>query len=438
MFFVRCVHLTASHEPVWNSDRLKDVLRLDGAPMPDVSTHDCSLAPLNEDLLSSRQKRLREVMRRRGIPAVLTADPINIIYGCGARNMTIFGMMGPSRFLLLFADGPSILFEFAGSEHLANALATVDEVRPAPGITANSGPDFRVAVHAFAADIAAECRRQWGHRLGNDAALAVERVDFLLTDALRSEGITILDATEVFLDARRIKQPQEIEVMRQAVRRVEHAVECVEQALKAGTTEVEVWATFHQDLIARGGEYVSTRLLQSGQNTFPYFKEAGERIIYDGDLLCIDTDAIGYGGYAVDLSRTFLCGSQAPTPPQRLLYSRAYEQLQHNAALLMPGRSFEEFARQAWEVPAEHRPFGYYCLLHGLGLCGEHPYVPLYSQGQPYPMHGQFEPGMVVCIESYIGDAAAAQGVKLEDQFLITAEGVERLTRYPFDKRFLP
>jgi Xaa-Pro aminopeptidase len=396
-----------------------------------------SVGPLKDDVLTSRQRRLREVMRRRGIAAVLTADPINIIYGCGARNMTIFGMMGPSRFLLLFAQGPSILFEFAGSEHLASGHPTIDEIRPAPGITANSGPGYRNSVKAFAAEIAADCRRQLGHQLSSDAVLAVERVDFLVTDSLRHEGLTLLDATEVFLEARRIKQTEEIEVLREAVKRVEHAVGCVEQVLQAGLTEVEVWAAFHHDLIAGGGEYVSTRLLQSGPNTFPYFQEAGERVICDGDLMCIDTDAIGYGGYAVDLSRTFLCGDEKPTSEQRTLYSRAHEQLQHNAALLKPGRSFEEFAKQAWVVPAEYRPYGYYCLLHGLGLCGEHPYIPIYHQDEQYPLPGIFEPGMVVCIETYIGEQCAGQGVKLEDQFLITSSGAELLTTYPFDQRFL-
>ncbi len=408
--------------------------------MSEPLARDVPLGPLDDRLLTSRQRRLREVMRLRGVAAILTADPINIVYGCGVRNMTIFGMMGPSRFLLLFAEGPSVLFEFGGSEHLADGMTTVDEVRVAPGITANSGPGFRAAIATFAAEIAADCRLHLGCRTGSTGVpieLAVERVDFLVTDALRAEGLILLDATEVFLDARRIKQPEEITVLRQAVHRVEHAVGSVERALKAGATEVQVWAAFHQDLIARGGEYVSTRLLQSGQNTFPYFREAGERVISDGDLLCIDTDAIGYGGYAVDLSRTFLCGDLAPTPIQRTLYGRAHEQLQHNAALLQPGRSFEEFARLAWQIPEVHRPYGYYCLLHGLGLCGEHPYVPLHRPGVPYPMTGKFEPGMVVCIESYIGEPQAAQGVKLEDQFLITVDGAERLTTYPFEARLL-
>jgi Xaa-Pro dipeptidase len=387
----------------------------------------------NDRLLQARQERLRAVMRSAGVPVVLTSDPINIVYGCGVRNMTVFGMMGPSRFLLLFADGPSILFEFAGCEHLAAGYSTVSEVRAAPGITANSGPSFLDGLGSFAAEIADECVRV----LGRDVQLAVERVDFQFTDALRRLGISLADATSIFLEARRIKQPPELAMMREAIHRVEHGVESVEGAIRPGVSEVEVWAAFHHDLIASEGEYVSTRLLQGGPNTFPYFQEAGSRRLVDGDLVCIDTDAIGYGGYAVDFSRTFLCGDVDPTLIQQELYTRAFDQLQHNAALLSPGCSYEDFARKAWVLRPEHRPYGYYCLMHGLGLCGEHPYVPLHHDGVPYPMAGELEPGMVVCLESYIGDPAAAQGVKLEDQFLITETGAERLTTYPFNEAML-
>ncbi len=46
-----------------------------------------------------------------------------------------------------------------------------------------------------------------------------------------------------------------------------------------------------------------------------------------------------------------------------------------------------------------------------------------------------FDPGMVVCVESYIGDEASGQGVKLEDQFLLHRDNVERLTTVAFDER---
>ena len=61
-----------------------------------------------DNLLFERKRRLVDVMRLRGIPALLTADPISILYATGARNMTVHGFTGPDRFMLLFADGPTI------------------------------------------------------------------------------------------------------------------------------------------------------------------------------------------------------------------------------------------------------------------------------------------------------------------------------------------
>jgi Xaa-Pro dipeptidase len=374
-------------------------------------------------------------MRTLGVPALFTSDPINIAYACGARNMTVFSMMGPSRFLLLFAEGPSVLYEFGGSEHLAAALVghTVDEIVPAPSITALAGTGYEHLIVGFAGDVAARCVRE----IGTNPIIGVEHVDWLTTDALRSCGVVLADATAVFVEARRIKQPLELVAVREAVALVEHAVDEMRHATTPGRSEIEIWAEFHRGLIARNGEYVSTRLMQSGPNTFPYFQEAGDRRVADGDLICVDTDAIGYRGYAVDFSRAYLCGEVEPTPAQRRLHAQALEQLQHNASLLGPGRSFESLAREAWSVPASARPYGYYCVAHGLGMCGEFPNVPLFREGESYRLQGEFEANMVVCIESYIGDPATQQGVKLEDQFLITETGVERLSTAPFDERLL-
>jgi Xaa-Pro aminopeptidase len=187
--------------------------------------------------------------------------------------------------------------------------------------------------------------------------------------------------------------------------------------------------------VAHEGEYVSTRLAQAGTRTFPYFQEAGSHLLADGDLFCIDTDAIGVGGYGVDLSRAYLCGERPPSRRQLELHGLSLEQLGHNSSLLGPGVSFADFARDAWPVPDDYAPHGYYCLAHGLGMSGEYPYVPVDSST---PLDGGFEPGMVICVESYIGDEASHQGVKLEDQFLITSTGAERLTTTPFDARLKP
>ena len=80
-------------------------------------------------LQRQRHERLSSTMRAMNVSAVLTSDPINILYATGSRNMTVFGMMGPSRFLLHCVDGPTILFEFNLGEHLAAGIPTITEIR---------------------------------------------------------------------------------------------------------------------------------------------------------------------------------------------------------------------------------------------------------------------------------------------------------------------
>lgn len=381
------------------------------------------------DLVRQTHRRLLNVMAACDVPAVLTSDPINILYATGARNMTVFSLMGPFRFALILASGKTVLWEFAGCEHLQTDNPVASEVRAAPGISAISGAGYRSEIARFAIDIKSA--------LGAEKRLAIEGFDLPAIDALRDRGLELEDATGVFSTARLIKQPLEISVMREAVSRVEDAAHSLEAAIAPGASEVEAWSEFHRHLIATEGEYISTRLFQSGSRTFPYFQEAGPRRMQSGDLVCFDTDALGYLHYGVDFSRTFLCGDQPASQRQKELYKLAFDQLNHNAALLRPGVSYEDFARAAWPVPAEYRGHGYYCLGHGLGLCGEFPYVPHHFEGVPYSFEGSFEPGMVICIESYIGAEAESEGVKLEDQFLITETGTERMTTYPFCEALL-
>jgi Xaa-Pro aminopeptidase len=383
------------------------------------------------DLLRQRKQRLLDVMAHRNVPALLTSDPISILYATGARNMTVHGFTGPDRFVLVFANGHTILYEFAGCDHLAAGLPTIDEIRPAPGITAKKTLYFADEITAFADQIVAECLRHLGD---GTLSLAVEKVEFLMTDALRERRVELTDATLPMQLAMAIKQPAEVVAIRDAMAAVERATAALEAAIAPGATENEVWAAFHQGLIAEGGEFVVARLLQSGARTFPYFLESSDHRLAAGDLVCFDTDAMGLLGYAVDFSRTFLCGDGESTPTQRAIYAMALEQLQRNAANLAPGRSFEEFARLAYDVPEPHRQYGYYQLAHGLGLAGGHPNVPRIGDGR-YGLPGDIEPGMVLCVESYIGDPGSGQGVKLEDQFLVHDDSVERLSRYPLDAR---
>lgn len=66
-------------------------------------------------------------------------------------------------------------------------------------------------------------------------------------------------------------------------------------------------------------------------------------------------------------------------------------------------------------------------------MTGEYPY--LYHRGD-FPdagYDGEIRPGMVLCVESYIGAEGGAEGVKLEEQVLVTETGTEVLSRFPFE-----
>lgn len=393
--------------------------------------HDVSVTINPVHLATARKARLLEVMRSGDVAAILTSDPISILYATGARNMTIHGFTGPDRFMLIFADGHTILFEFAGCEHLAADLPEIDEIRPAPGITAKKTLLYAEQVAAFADEVHAVCAGRIG---AGELRLAVEKLEFPMTDALRSKGFHLLDAGPTVQLAMAIKLDDELVAIRQAMDVVESATGELERAIAPGVTENEVWSAFHRGLIAHGGEYVVTRLLQSGSRTFPYFLESSDHRLELGDLVCFDTDAMSLHSYSIDFSRTFLCGDVDATAQQRSIYGLALEQLEHNASNLAPGRTFEEFARRAFDVPERYRDYGYYQLAHGLGLAGGYPNVPRIGD-DPYGLPGEILPGMVLCIESYIGDPETRQGVKLEDQYFIHADRVERLSRYPLEPR---
>lgn len=382
------------------------------------------------DLYRERHEHVRRHLARADADALLICDPNDIFYACGAMNMQIFSARTPARYLLVIDGGPAILFEYRGCEHLAEGLSTIDEIRLAVGLDiVSSGDEVIAASKELAREIQSELRHHGARRL------AVDRFPFSATDELRAAGLVLIPADSVLAAARSIKLPIEIPYLREAMSRVEVAVEALENAAAPGMTESEAWAHFHFELMAKDGQHTVTRLFQSGPNTYPYFQEAGQRRLQAGELLALDTDANGYENYCVDFSRTFLCGDATATPQQRLLYGRAKEQLQWNTALLRPGIEFAELARRAWKVPEEHQASRYYCVGHGLGMSGEWPNIPHAEPGVAYPLEGCVEPGMIICLESYIGSEESGEGVKLEDQFLILDDGVEKMSNYRFDER---
>jgi Xaa-Pro aminopeptidase len=218
-----------------------------------------------------------------------------------------------------------------------------------------------------------------------------------------------------------------------AVAACEAGMARMHEALKPGMTEIGLWSLLVHGAHEHGAEWMETRLLTSGGRTNPWYQECSEKIIRPGDLVAFDTDLVGPFGYCVDVSRTFHCGPGKPSGEQRRLYQTAYENVQYNIALLRPGMAFREFAETCWKIPDEFLANRYVCMVHGVGMVDEYPDVPHLLDWDETGYDGVFEENMTLCIESYIGAEGGAEGVKLEEQVLLTAQGPQILSSFPFE-----
>lgn len=381
-----------------------------------------------------RLDRVRSQMAILEIDALILSDPVNIRYATGARNMQVFSMRNaPSRYLLLTQER-SILHEFTGCLHLAEGLETIDEVRPAKTASfVAAGPQIAAFERTWARDIA----REIAHLVGHRATVGLERLNAGAAIELNETGMRVVDAQYAVELARCVKSVDELKCIRASLRATENGVHSLREAIRPGLTENQLWSVLHQAVIAQDGDYVETRLLNAGQRTNPWFQEASGNLIGPDELIALDTDVVGCYGYYSDISRTFHSGPNAPTAAQRTLYRVAYEQLQHNIAILRPGMTFREYAEKAWDIPEEYYANRYYLSAHGCGMTGEYPY--LYHAGD-FPdsgYDGQIVPDMTICVESYIGQEGGAEGVKLEEQVLITDSGPEVISRFPFEEDLL-
>jgi len=230
--------------------------------------------------------------------------------------------------------------------------------------------------------------------------------------------------------ARSIKSLDEIELIRRSVAVADAAIAHLRASLKPGMTENEVWSSFTSHAFAHGGEYVECRLLSSGPRTNPWFQEATNRAIERGDLVSFDTDLIGPAGHLADVSRGYLVADAAPTDLQRRLYHDAETFLEEIRTALRPGAFDELGERLCRRFPRLYHAQRYPFIAHSSGLSDEYPTIAFDNHHQR-----EVTPGMVFSIEAYVGAEDEDEGLKLEEQVVITPDGVELLSQAPHDDR---
>jgi len=392
-------------------------------------------APVDLDAVRLyRLSRIREQLKKTDCAAALLFDQVNTRYATDSTNMQIWCSHYETRCVFIATDGPVVLFDYSNLPHLAEDLVTIDEYRVMPSFyyfaAADNGPQ-RARIFS---DQIADLMNKHG---GGNKRLAIDRLSHMGIDAIRSQGIEVFDGLEITEQARLIKSTEELVLMKYAIDVCETGMKAMHDALVPGITENALWAKLHEANIALGGEWIETRLLSSGPRTNPWFRECSMRQIEAGDMVSFDTDLVGPYGYCADVSRSWRCGDGKPDDTQRRLYAAAHEQLHHDIEILKPGMSFREVSEGAWKIPDEYLSNRYTCLLHGVGLADEYPSIRHAVDFHKKGYSGAIEEGMTVCVESMIGTEGGREGVKLEQQVLITKDGAVPLSLYPFEEDWL-
>ena len=382
-----------------------------------------------------RWKRLTDHIVQRGYGGLLMFDPLNIRYATDSTNMQLWNTHNPFRAVLLCSDGYMVIWDYKNSPFLSEFNPLVKEQR--------SGADLFYFDRGDKIDIAAdkfsnEVRTLITEHSDSNMRLAVDKIMLHGLRSLEAQGFEIMEGEEVTEKCRSIKGEDEILAMRCASEACENAVAIMEQKAridvpKGNTSEDDIWAVLHAENIKRGGEWIETRLLASGPRTNPWFQECGPRIVQNNEIVAFDTDLVGSYGICVDISRTWWIGDKPPRPDMIYAMQHAHEHIMYNMDLLRPGIHMRELTFNAHKLDKNFQNGKYGCLMHGVGLCDEWPLIAYPDKFVEGAYDYVLEPGMVLCVEALVSPENGDFSIKLEDQVLITENGYENLTKYPFD-----
>jgi len=234
-----------------------------------------------------------------------------------------------------------------------------------------------------------------------------------------------ISAEEALSSLRMIKDSLEILAMRKAAQIAQQALQATLPSIRYSISERDLAAELTLQLLRAGSdsEIPFAPIVSAGPNSANPHASPSDRLLQPGDLLVLDFGA-GHQGYISDITRTFALGDIDPE------YARiAHLVLEANTAsrdLARPGLSAHEVDQAARAVitAGGYGPYFTHRTGHGLGLeSHEEPYI---RQGNPLIL----QPGMTFTIEPGIY-LPQRNGVRIEDDVVITSNGLESLTDYP-------
>ena len=381
-----------------------------------------------------RLARARESLRGSECGAFLLFDFYNIRY---TTQTWIGGALGDkmTRYALLTRDGEPMLWDFGSAARHHQLYAPW--LRPENCRAGMLGLRGAIAPGAgLMRDAVTQIKDLLTQAGVADAPVGVDIVEPPFLFEMQRQGLTVLDAQQLMLDARQIKSPDEITLLSQAAAMVDGVYSDIVDVLKPGIRENEIVALANKRLYEMGSDQVEAINAVSGERCNPHPHNFSDRLIRPGDQAFFDIIQ-SYNGYRTCYYRTFGVGSA--TASQRDAYTRAREWMDAAIQLVKPGIGTDAIAR-VWPAATE---FGFADEMaafglqfgHGLGL-GLHE-RPIISRLNSLSSPVEIQTGMVFALETYCPASDGFSAARIEEEVVVTESGAEVLTRFPAQELFV-
>ncbi|WP_313804833.1 Xaa-Pro aminopeptidase [Sphingobium sp.] len=235
----------------------------------------------------------------------------------------------------------------------------------------------------------------------------------------RVPGVSLKDDSGLLPSLRIVKEPRELELMRRAMAATARGHVAAMKQVRPGMTERQLKAIVEDAFRAGGGDGLAyDSIVATSRNAASLHYTGGNGVIGADDLILIDA-AASVGGYACDVTRTFPASGRF-TAEQRAHYELVLAAQGAAVAKLKAGVYYEDLVEAAKDVFRKAgRVDDFY---HGLGhLVG----IDVHDAGD---MAKPLPAGAVITMEPGLYVQSANYGIRIEDLYLVTANGSERLS----------